>query len=99
MQLALPCALPVLRLNMHDSEHTSVEELAGCRFRVRAENEAGRSLWSPLGEGRTAAVAPASCSAPVVLGTSQTSLTVRWQASDSVAPGPATVAVNPLRRL
>jgi hypothetical protein len=91
------------RLNPHVSELTIVEKLACCRFRVRAENEAGRSLWSPLGEGRTAAVAPASCSAPVVLGTSQTSLTVRWQASDGVAPGPcagcvpgpAIVAVNP----
>ena len=49
------------------------------RFRVRAENEAGRSLWSPLGEGRTAAVAPAACSASVVLGKSQTSLSIRWE--------------------
>lgn len=50
-----------------------------CRFRVRAENEAGRSLWSPLGEGRTAAVAPSACGAPTVLGVSKTSLTVRWE--------------------
>ena len=46
---------------------------------MRAENEAGRSLWSPLGEGRTAAVPPALCFAPSLLGSSQTSLTVRWE--------------------
>ncbi len=50
-----------------------------CRFRVRAENEAGRSLWSPLGEGRTSAVPPGPCGPPSVLGASQTSLTLRWE--------------------
>lgn len=48
---------------------------------MRAENEAGRSLWSPLGEGRTAAVAPGPCGGPTVLGSSHTSLSIRWQVS------------------
>lgn len=52
-----------------------------CRFRVRAENEAGRSLWSPLGEGRTAAVPPGPCGTPALMGSSQTSLSIRWEAS------------------
>lgn len=49
------------------------------KFRVRAENEAGRSLWSPPGEGRTAAVAPGPCGVPALVGSSQTSLSIRWQ--------------------
>ncbi|KAL4434999.1 hypothetical protein ABPG77_003824 [Micractinium sp. CCAP 211/92] len=49
------------------------------KFRVRAENEAGRSLWSPLGEGRTAAVPPGPCGTPALMGSSQTSLSIRWE--------------------
>lgn len=60
--------------------------LPSCRFRVRAENEAGRSLWSPLGEGRTSAVPPGPCGPPSVLGTSQTSLTLRWEVGCLGAP-------------
>lgn len=58
------------------------------KFRVRAENEAGRSLWSPLGEGRTSAVPPGPCGPPSVLGTSQTSLTLRWEAPEDDGGSP-----------
>lgn len=52
------------------------------RFRVRAENSEGRSQWSALSEGRTAAMPPASPPPPCRVAATHSSATISWAAPD-----------------
>ena len=52
------------------------------RFRVRAENEAGRSQWSAPAQARTAAATPSAPGAPAKLGCNQSSVSLAWAAPD-----------------
>jgi hypothetical protein len=52
------------------------------RFRVRGENAEGRSQWSAVCEGRTAATPPASPPPPVKSAATHSSATIFWEAPD-----------------
>ena len=71
-----------VRLYHGPSPSFSVAGLRGgavYRFRVRAENDAGRSLWSTPTEATTAAAVPAAPSAPARLGCGPHSISIAWQ--------------------
>ena len=49
------------------------------KFRVRAENAEGKSLWSPVCVARTAATPPLAPAPPVKTGSTNSSVAVNWQ--------------------
>lgn len=60
------------------------------RFRLRAENSEGYSLWSQTAAATTAATAPSSPVGLTVIGVSRTSVSLTWQQPHSDGGSPVT---------
>ncbi|KAL0040936.1 hypothetical protein WJX79_010532 [Trebouxia sp. C0005] len=71
--------------NGSDCQYQATGLLSGLqyRFRVRAENEEGKGNWSDTVIAQTAAVPPDSPSAPTVLGSNRTSVSIRWDSPEA----------------
>lgn len=60
------------------------------RFRVRAENSEGYSLWSHVASATTAATVPACPAGLAVIGVTRTSASLTWQPPSSDGGSPVT---------